>query len=248
MTIGGSLSELLFDPIEPYESGMLPVGDGHEIYWEASGNPYGKSAVFLHGGPGGGSSPITRQYFDPQKYRIIIYDQRGCGFSTPHAAKDIRALDKMSTWDLVADLEALRIHLGISSWLVLGGSWGSALALAYAQTHPESVSELILRGVFTLRQREIDWFYRGGAANMAPDAWDGFCEPLVGAHPDPVAEYHDLLWSQDPDVAFRAGHAWTKWEENTVYLEPKPDQMAEPGFRACVCAHREPFLCQQRLV
>ena len=148
----------LYPEIEPYASGMLDVGDGHRMHWEACGNPDGKPAVFLHGGPGGGSSPAHRRLFDPERYRIVLLDQRGCGRSTPHASEGEAGLEANTTWHLVADLELLRRHLGIDRWLVFGGSWGSALALAYAETHPDRVTELVLRGVFTLRRSELDWF------------------------------------------------------------------------------------------
>ena len=167
-----------YPEIEPYETGMLDVGDGQTIYWEASGNPEGKPAVYLHGGPGGASGAKQRRVFNPEKYRIILFDQRGCGQSTPHASEPDADLETNTTWHLVADLERLREHLGIDSWQVCGGSWGSALALAYAQAHPEHVTELIVRGIFTLRPVELDWFYEGGAAAIYPDLWEDFLAPV----------------------------------------------------------------------
>ena len=158
----------LFPPIEPYETNFISV-DGHEIYFEQCGNPEGKPAVFLHGGPGGGGSTSVRRFFDPDIYRIIVFDQRGCGRSKPHAC-----LEKNTTWDLVSDIELIRERLQIKQWLVFGGSWGSTLALAYAQSHPDAVSEMILRGIFMLRKKELDWFYQDGASNIFPDAWGKF--------------------------------------------------------------------------
>ncbi len=164
----------LYPPIEPHASGMLDVGDGNQLYWEECGNPAGKPAVFLHGGPGAGSTADHRRLFDPAVYRIILLDQRNCGRSIPSASDHATDLSANTTWNLVADLERLRDHLGIARWLVLGGSWGSALAIAYAETHAERVSELILRGIFTLRRSELEWFYEGPCGNMAPDFWAGY--------------------------------------------------------------------------
>ena len=168
------LEEILYPAIEPYETGMLLVGDGNRIYWEQSGNPDGKPVVFLHGGPGGGTAAWHRRFFDPERYRIVLLDQRGCGRSTPHASDPDADLRHNTTWHLVADLELLRRNLGIERWQVFGGSWGSALALAYAQTHPDAVTELVLRGIFTLRRHELEWFYEGGASAIFPDLWEDF--------------------------------------------------------------------------
>ena len=157
----------LYPPIEPYNTGRLQVSPVHEIYFEESGNPSGKPVIFLHGGPGGGSDPKQRRFFHPEKYRIVNFDQRGCGKSTPYAS-----LEANTTWELVADIEKIREHLGIERWQVFGGSWGSTLALAYSQTHPDRVTELVLRGIFLLRKQEIDWFYQRGASVLYPDAWE----------------------------------------------------------------------------
>ncbi|KAJ6948755.1 proline iminopeptidase isoform X3 [Populus alba x Populus x berolinensis] len=163
------LNRNLYANIEPYETGFLKVSDLHSIYYEQSGSPSGHPVVFLHGGPGGGTAPSNRRFFDPEFYRIILFDQRGAGKSTPHAC-----LEENTTWDLIADIEKLREHLKIPEWQVFGGSWGSTLALAYSQSHPEKVTGLVLRGIFLLRKKEIDWFYEGGAAAIFPDAWESF--------------------------------------------------------------------------
>ena len=210
----------LYPPIEPYASGMLDVGDGQQLYWEECGNPDGKPAVFVHGGPGGGCTPNYRRYFDPSAYRVVLFDQRGCGRSVPHASEPDADLGANTTWHLVDDLERLRVDRGIGRWLVFGGSWGSALGLAYAQKHPDRVSELVLRGIFTLRRSELDWYYNGGAANLAPEWWRSFCEPLpAGFSGDRIAKYHDLLFDPDPAVHLPAGVAWTTWEAATSTLE-----------------------------
>src|SRR5436190_4568806 len=173
------LDEILYPPIEPYETGELIVGDGHRVYWEQSGNPEGKPVVFLHGGPGAGTSPWHRRFFDPDRYRIVLLDQRGSGRSTPHASTPDADLRFNTTWHLVADIELLRRNLGIASWQVFGGSWGSALALAYAEAHPESVTELVLRGIFTLRRHELDFFYGGPAGQILPERYAGYLAPLL---------------------------------------------------------------------
>lgn len=205
--------------IEPFDSGLLDVGDGQQIYYEVSGIPDGKPAVYLHGGPGGASSPDQRQVFDPEKYRIVLFDQRGCGLSLPHASAPDADLSAITTWHIVADMEALRSHLGIDTWLVCGGSWGSALALAYAQKHPDSVSELVLRGIFTLRESELDWFYGGGAANVYPDLWEGYVEPVPEDQRGRLIEaYSRLLNDPDPAVYIPAAKAWSRWESSTITL------------------------------
>jgi proline iminopeptidase len=223
-----------YPEIEPYETGMLEVGDGQAIYWEASGNPHGKPAVYLHGGPGGGSSPKQRRVFNPERYRIVLFDQRGCGQSTPHASEADADLATNTTWHIVSDLEKLREHLGIDRWLVCGGSWGSSLALAYAETHPEQVTELVLRGIFTLRSVELDWFYEGGAAAIYPDLWEDFIAPVPASERGRMIEAYGRLLS-DPDRAVRerAGIAWSTWESSTITLLQQPDTIArftEPSF------------------
>ncbi|MGV8976629.1 MAG: prolyl aminopeptidase [Cellulomonas sp.] len=218
----------LYPEIEPYASGMLEVGDGHALYWETSGNPDGKPVVFLHGGPGGGTSPAQRRLFDPACYRIVLLDQRMCGRSTPHAAAPDADLSANTTWHLVADLERLREHLGIERWQVFGGSWGSTLALAYAETHPARVTELVLRGIFTLRRAELDWYYEGGAAALFPDLWEDFIAPISPAERGSMMQaYHRALTDPDPSVHLPAGVAWTTWEASTVTLLPRPELVAE---------------------
>jgi proline iminopeptidase len=216
-----------YPEIEPYDSGMLDVGDGQQLYWETSGNPEGKPVVFLHGGPGGGTSPNQRRAFDPERYRIVLFDQRGCGRSLPHASEPEADLSTNTTWHLVADIEKLRDHLGVEKWMVFGGSWGSALALAYAQTHTERVTELVLRGIFTLRPEELDWFYEGGAAALFPDLWEGFVEPVAVAERGRlIRAYSRLLNDPDPAVHIPAGVAWSRWESSTITLLPRPEVVA----------------------
>jgi proline iminopeptidase len=204
----------LYPPIEPYQSGHLDVGDGHSLYWELCGNPDGKPVVFLHGGPGGGTSPWHRRFFDPEVYRIVLFDQRGCGRSTPFAS-----LEENTTWHLVADMEKLREHLGIEKWQVFGGSWGSTLALAYAEEHPERVTELVLRGIFLVRKKEIDWFYQGGASFLFPDAWEQYLAPIPKEERgDLLAAYRKRLTSDDAEVRTQAAKAWSVWEGSTSTL------------------------------
>jgi proline iminopeptidase len=223
-----------YPEIEPYDSGLLDVGDGQQIYWETSGNPEGKPVVVLHGGPGGGSNPNQRRTFDAEKYRIVMFDQRGCGKSLPHASSPDADLSTNTTWHLVADIELLREHLGIDRWQVFGGSWGSTLALAYAQTHTDRVTELVLRGIFTLRAVELDWFYEGGAAALFPDLWEEFLAPLpVVERGHVIRAYNRLLNDPDPDVHGPAGIAWSRWESSTISLLPRPDMVetfSEPGY------------------
>jgi len=208
----------LYPPIEPYRTGRLQVGDGHDLYWEQCGNPEGKPVVFLHGGPGAGCSPDHRCQFDPALYCITLFDQRGCGRSTPHAS-----LDANTTWHLVADMEALRKTLGIERWMVYGGSWGSTLALAYAQTHPERATELVLRGIFTFRQAELDWLYQYGASEIFPDKWEEYLAAIPEAeHEDTAAAYHRRLTGDDPAAKLAAAKAWSAWEAHTVTLLPDP--------------------------
>ncbi|MDG3013359.1 prolyl aminopeptidase [Speluncibacter jeojiensis] len=218
----------LYPTIEPYAEGMLDVGDGQLIHWEQCGNPDGKPAVFLHGGPGGGSNPQARRAFDPQAYRVVLFDQRGCGRSTPHVA-DGADLSMNTTGRLVADIETLRTHLGIERWQVFGGSWGSTLALAYAQAHPRRVTEMVLRGIFLLRRSEIDWYYNGGAGHLFPEWWSRFLAPVPPDERDGdlVEAYHRLLHHDDPAVALNAAVAWSTWEAATSSLLPQPNRIAE---------------------
>jgi proline iminopeptidase len=209
----------LYPPIEAYDSGMLDVGDGHRVYWELSGNPKGRPAVFLHGGPGGGFSPIHRQLFHPDRYRVLLFDQRGCGKSTPHAE-----LEANTTWHLVADMERLREHIGAERWQVFGGSWGSTLALAYAQKHPERVSELVLRGIFMLRRAELHWYYQEGASRLFPDKWERFLAPIPEAERgDLITAYRKRLTSPDSATRAEAARAWSLWEGETITLLPDPE-------------------------
>jgi len=213
--------ETLYAPIEPFHSGWLDVGDGHEIYFEESGNPDGKPCVFVHGGPGGGSAPEARQFFDPERYRIVVFDQRGCGRSRPHAS-----LEANTTWHLVADMETLRRELGINRWLVFGGSWGSTLALAYAQAHPEAVTELVLRGIFLLRPEEIHWFYQEGASALYPDSWEAYLTPIPKEEQgDLLNAFHRRLTSNDEAIRLAAARAWSVWEASASFLIQNQDFM-----------------------
>lgn len=213
----------LFPPIEPYNHGWLSVGDGHEIYYEESGNPSGKPCLFVHGGPGGGASPAARQFFDPDKYRIVLIDQRGCGRSKPHAS-----IEANTTWHLINDIELIRETLGIDRWLVFGGSWGSTLSLAYAQSHPERVTELVLRGIFLLRAQELQWFYQHGASELYPDAWQHYLAPIPDAERhDLISAFHSRLTSKDPEVRLSAARAWSVWEASTSFLIQNEDFMAQ---------------------
>ncbi|HYX45931.1 MAG TPA: prolyl aminopeptidase [Sphingomicrobium sp.] len=211
----------LYPEIQPYETGMLDVGDGQSLYWELSGNPDGKPVVFLHGGPGGGSSPDHRRQFNPDKYKILVFDQRGCGKSTPYAD-----LSHNRTWDLVEDIEKLRTQVSkVDKWQVFGGSWGSTLSLAYAITYPERVTELVLRGIFLFDQYEIDWMYKeGGASQVYPDKFDEFVAIIPEAERDDLVEaYRKRLTSDDKQEQLRAAQAWSKWEGDIVTLLPSPE-------------------------
>ncbi|HIK20738.1 MAG TPA: prolyl aminopeptidase [Synechococcus sp. M44_DOE_062] len=215
----------LYPPIEPYDQGFLTVSSLHTLYYEQCGNPAGKPVVFLHGGPGGGIDPIYRQYFDPSRWRVVLFDQRGCGKSRPYAE-----LRENTTWDLVADIEKLRQHLGIDRWFVFGGSWGSALALAYGQTHPQSCLGFILRGIFLLRPFELRWFYQSGASYFFPDAWEHYLEPIPPEEwDDLLAAYHRRLNDPDPQVRLRAARAWSVWEASTSKLIPSPELIERFG-------------------
>ena len=208
---------MLYPPIEPYRKGMLDTGDGHQIYWELCGNPQGKPAVFLHGGPGSGCTPAHRQLFDPERYRILLFDQRGCGRSRPHAS-----LENNTTWHLTADMERLRTEIAdAEKWLVFGGSWGSTLALAYAQQHPGRVSELVVRGIFGLRRAELRWFYQEGASWLFPDYWEDYLAPIPAEERgDLIAAYRKRLTGDDPVEQLRAAKAWSLWEGRTITLLP----------------------------
>ena len=215
----------LYPELEPYRTGRLKVSDVHEIYFEESGNPDGKPAIFVHGGPGGGCTPTHRRYHDPEAYRIITFDQRGCGKSTPYAS-----LVDNTTWHLIADMEAIRTHLDIPKWQVFGGSWGSTLGVTYAQTHPERVSELVLRGIFMLRRSELLWFYQEGASHIFPDAWENYVAAIPEVERgDLISAYYRRLTSDDDNTRKAAARAWSVWEGSTSYLIQNPDHIAHAG-------------------
>ncbi|MQB43622.1 prolyl aminopeptidase [Rhizobium sp. ICMP 5592] len=208
----------LYPEIEPYASGHLDVGDGHVIYWERVGTPGAKPAVFLHGGPGGGISPSHRRLFDPALYDVMLFDQRGCGKSTPHAG-----LEANTTWHLVADIERLREIASVDKWLVFGGSWGSTLALAYAETHPGHVSELVVRGIYTLTKAELDWYYQFGVSEMFPEKWERFIAPIPPEERhEMMLAYHRRLTHEDKATRLEAAKAWAIWEGETITLLPDP--------------------------
>jgi len=219
----------LYPEIEAYETGFLDTGDGHSIYYERSGTKGAKPAVFLHGGPGGGFSAKHRQLFDPKLYDVMLFDQRGCGKSTPNAS-----LDNNTTWHLVADIERLREKMGVDRWLVFGGSWGSTLALAYAETHPEHVSELVVRGIYTLTKGELDWYYQFGVSEMFPDKWERFLAPIPeNERHDMMGAYRKLLVGSDRQKQVEAARAWSLWEGETITLLPEPetsDKFGEDDF------------------
>ena len=218
----------LYPKIKPYDSGFLNI-DQHQIYFEQCGNPNGKPALFLHGGPGGGGSEEVRRFFNPDIYRIIVIDQRGCGRSKPHGC-----LENNTTWHLVSDIENLREKLGIEKWLVFGGSWGSTLSLAYAQAHPKSVSELVLRGIFLLRKEELHWFYQDGASRIFPEAWSGFLDIIdEDKRNNLMSSYHEIFKSDDKEKRLKAAIAWSKWEAATSSLAYKPslvEEFSNPEF------------------
>jgi len=239
MDIATAQRRTLYPPIQPYESGHLDVGDGHSLYWELCGNPDGKPVVFLHGGPGGASSPDHRRQFNPDKYKILVFDQRGCGKSTPFAN-----LENNTTWDLVEDIEKLRTQVArVEKWQAFGGSWGSTLALAYAQTHPERVTELVLRGIFLFQQYELDWLYKeGGASSLYPDKWEEFVAPIPeNERGDLLQAYRKRLTSDDPAAQLQAAKAFSAWEGNVVTLLPSPEVMEEftEGDKAIAIARIE---------
>lgn len=207
-----------YPEIEPYATGHLDVGNGHQVYWERIGTPGTKPAVFLHGGPGGGLSVNQRRVFDPARYDVLLFDQRGCGKSTPFAG-----LEHNTTWDLVADIERLREMVGVDKWQVFGGSWGSSLALAYAQTYPDRVTELVLRGIFTLRRWELQWYYQHGASLLFPDKWEKFVAPIPEAERhDMISAYRRRLVSDDRATRLEAAREWSRWEGETITLLPDP--------------------------
>ena len=215
----------LYPPIEPYETGMLDVGDGHRLFYERVGTPGGTPAVFLHGGPGDGFSADHRRLFDPARYDLLLFDQRGCGRSTPHAG-----LDANTTWHLVEDIERLRLLVGAERWLVFGGSWGSTLALAYAETYSEHVSALILRGIFMATHDEARWYYQFGASQMFPDKWERFLAPIPeGERGDLIAAYYRRLTGDDPQAQLEAAKAWSLWEGETITLLPSADLSSVHG-------------------
>jgi len=212
----------LFPPIEPYETGFLKKGK-HEIYYEQCGNPKGKPAIFLHGGPGGGCGSLSRRFFNPKKYRIILFDQRGCGRSKPHTC-----LEDNTTWHLIKDIESIREKLDIKKWLVFGGSWGSTLAIAYAQKHPKNVSQLVLRGIFMLREKELQWFYQYGASEMYPEAWQGFLKEIPENERDNLIEaYRKIFYGKNKEKKLSAAKAWSKWEASCSFINYNPDAVRE---------------------
>ncbi len=215
----------LYPPIQPYQEGKLKVSPLHTIHYEESGNLQGQPVIFLHGGPGGGITPMYRQYFDPARWRIVIFDQRGCGQSTPYAE-----LQENTTWDLVEDIEKLRKHLRIEKWVVFGGSWGSTLALAYSQTHRDRILGLILRGIFMLRPQELHWFYQSGASYIYPDAWQEYLKPIPPEEQgDLLSAYYKRLTSQDKNIRTQAARAWAVWEASTSKLIPSPKTIQRFG-------------------
>lgn len=228
-----------FPEIQPYARGRLQVSELHEIFYEECGNPAGKPALVLHGGPGGGISPFLRRMHDPKRYRIILFDQRGCGASTPYAS-----LEENTTQHLVADMEKLRQHLHIERWQVVGGSWGSTLALAYAQAYPACVTELIVRGIFTLREREVKWFYQDGASLLFPEAWQAFLAPIPEAERhDLVKAYYQRLTGHDEVEKVTCAKAWSQWEGSTLSLLPDLSRVTQFGDEkfavafACIESH-----------
>lgn len=230
-----SASDYLFPPIEPFHRQKLDVGNGHEIYVEQCGNPVGVPVVVLHGGPGGGCSPMMRRFFDPSVYRVILFDQRGCGRSRPFAS-----VENNTTWDLVSDMEKIRTALGVSRWIVFGGSWGATLALIYAQSHPESAAYLVLRGVYLSTQRELEWFYGGGAARFYPEAWDAF-ERIIPQEErgDMIAAYHKRLFGDDIAVQTQYAQEWAAWENALATIRSNGASGSAPSEYARAFARLE---------
>ena len=246
MDMPTSARRTLYPEIQPYQTGHLDVGDGHSLYWELSGNPDGKPVVFLHGGPGGGSSPEHRRQFNPEKYKALVFDQRGCGKSTPYAS-----LEANTTWDLVEDIEKLRTQVAqVDKWQVFGGSWGSTLSLTYAQKYPDRTTELVLRGIFLFDQSEIDWMYKeGGASCIYPDKWEEFLAPIPEAERgDLVEAYRKRLTSDDTDEQLRAAKAWSKWEGDIVTLLPSPstiEHFTSPDVAVAVARIENHYMANQ---
>ena len=219
----------LYPEVEPYDFGWLQTGGPHELYYELCGKADGKPAVVLHGGPGGAINPTMRRFFDPSRWNVALFDQRGCGRSRPNAS-----LEDNTTWSLIADIERLRVHLGVEKWTVFGGSWGSTLALAYAVTHPERVEALVLRGIFLVTQKELQWFYQEGASMLFPDAWERFLAPIPRSEQaDMIAAYHRRLTHPDRKIQAEAASAWSRWEGDTISLrgpEARPAKFNEVDF------------------
>ena len=227
--------QYLYPPIDPFDQRMIDVGNGHSIYMEQCGNPSGQPVVVLHGGPGGGCSPAMRRYFHPDHYRIVLFDQRGCGRSRPHAS-----ISHNTTWDLVRDIELLRDLLDIEDWHVFGGSWGATLALIYAQAHPDRVTNLILRGVFLATQSELDWFYGGGAGKFWPDVWQKFLDPIPeDEHDDLIRAYNKRLFSGDLMLETRCARAWASWENALASFHSGGTTGESPGEYARAFARLE---------
>ncbi len=227
--------QYLYPPIEPFDQRMMDMGDGHLIYVEQCGNPNGIPVVVLHGGPGGGCSPAMRRYFDPKIYRVVLFDQRGCGRSRPHAS-----VKDNTTWHLVADIERIREDLGITSWIVFGGSWGATLSLIYAQTHPVRVAQLVLRGVFLMTQRELDWFYGGGAGAFWPETWSRFASLIPEAEQDDmITAYHRRLFSGDLGTETQFARAWSAWENALASIHSSGSAGESPGDYARAFARLE---------
>ncbi|GER07323.1 proline iminopeptidase [Iodidimonas muriae] len=223
MSKQGDALRKLYPPLASEFSDYLDVGDGHQLYYEVSGNPDGRPVVFLHGGPGGGTSPVQRRFFDPKRYRIILFDQRGCGRSKPFAS-----LDANTSHHLVADMERLRRHLKIDRWHVFGGSWGSTLALLYAQSYPERVTALVLRGIFLMRQRELDWFYKSGTNALFPSEWQDFLAPIpLEERGDIIEAYYRRLTGPNEAERIQAAKAWSRWESSCVTLVPDEQQIRQ---------------------
>ncbi|WCU87828.1 prolyl aminopeptidase [Pseudomonas aeruginosa] len=235
---------VLYPEIKPYARHELAVDEPHVLYADESGSPDGLPVVFVHGGPGSGCDALSRRFFDPNLYRIVTFDQRGCGRSTPHAS-----LEKNSTWELVADMERLREHLGIEKWVLFGGSWGSTLSLAYAQTHPERVHALILRGIFLCRPQDIHWFYQEGASRLFPDYWEDYVAPIPPEERgDLLAAFHKRLTGSDQIAQMHAAKAWSTWEGRTATLRPNPmvvDRFTEPGRALSISRIENHFFVNQ---